>query len=220
MSLAAPDIFDFWREVPGDARCHPLDEKVLARVDHQFNLECLLGPYMGRLQTAPVVLLFLSPGFDVDAIAHGKSPDGVRYYTRQRDGFADLPCPEEHGAAHRWILRVLKQFEVDWSDARSKVAFLNISPYKSKDFKDGPMLASLPSCRAALDWAQSVLFPQAERGERLVVCLRSAAYWGLGRKSAAKGSLIVPNFTRSGVIFRSERDDVVRQFHRWLQVAG
>lgn len=162
---------------------------------------------------------FLSPGFDADDIAHGQSPDGERYYAKQRTGFADLPSAEEHGAAHRWVLRILKQFAVEWSDARSKVAFLNISPYKSRDFKDGPMLASLPSCRATLDWAQSVLFSQAERGERLVICLRSAAHWGLGRKSPTNGSLLVPNFTRSGSIFQSERNHVVQQFRHRLQMA-
>jgi hypothetical protein len=59
------------------------------------------------------------------------------------------------------------------------LAILNIGAYHSKDFPDRHLLSALPSCRTSIDWAQKVLFPQAERRERLVVCLRAAGNWGL-----------------------------------------
>ena len=64
-------------------------------------------------------------------------------------------------------------------------------------FNDWHMLTALASSRAALDGAQSVLFPQAERAERVVVCLRAARVWGLSRGEDGKAqvhgkSLFVP----------------------------
>ena len=50
-----------------------------------------------------------------------------------------------------------------------------------------------------------MLFPQAEKGERVVVCLRSAGYWGLflgkERKGQAFGKgLFVPACTPDGTM--------------------
>jgi hypothetical protein len=68
------------------------------------------------------------------------------------------------------------------------------------------MLASLPSSRVCLDWAQSVLFPQAEAGEKVVVCLRSSDYWGLGIGEPI-GSLFRPKCIRNAIM----RKDVMRE---------
>jgi hypothetical protein len=123
---------------------------------------------------------FLSPGLDPKDAAHCASTEGRRYYLDQRTGNAILPTEQDHPSAHKWLDRIIHQFGINYEQARSKVATLNIGAYKSRDFKDWPMLAALPSSRVCLDWAQSVLFPQAEAGERIVVCLRSPRYWGLG----------------------------------------
>ena len=71
------------------------------------------------------------------------------------------------------------------------------------------MLAALPSSRVCLNWAQSVLFPQAEQGERAVVCLRKAEYWGL-KRGEKYGSLFAPEVTRRGDMnLLPRRQDVV-----------
>jgi hypothetical protein len=69
------------------------------------------------------------------------------------------------------------------------------------------MLAALPSSRICLDWAQSVLFPQAEAEERVVVCLRSPKYWGL-RAGDSRGWLFCPKTTRNAFM---RRDDEMRE---------
>jgi hypothetical protein len=217
MNHCSVDLFEFWREVPGTAHVHPLDEAIIKRMNHGFNTECLLTPYMGCLKKAPVVLLFLSAGLDGRDKEHGESAKGQAYYQGQRNGESDLPAMDEHESAHLWVKKTLKQFTVDWASdwevMRSNVAFLNISPYKSKELTNHAVLTALPSCRAALDWAQFVLFPQAEREERVVVCLRSAAWWGLGHTSSAKSGVFVPKHTRRGHVLIEERpeiDDIVR----------
>jgi hypothetical protein len=200
------DIFQFWSEMPENAYVHPRDEQVLKRMDHNFSPYCLPGVYAGRPQTAPVVLLFLSPGLDQGDPEHGAGELGRKYYARQRTGNCKLPSVEEHPSAYQWLNRIIKQFGIEYEEARTSVATLNIGAYKSKTFDDWSMLAALPSSRASLDWAQDVLFPQAERGERVVVCLRSPKYWGL-KVGAFQGSFILSKLC-------PQRDDAAWRYAR------
>ena len=159
------------------------------------------------MRTAPIVLLFLSAGFEERDLSNAKSPEGQAYYARSRTGNADLPSEIEHAGFFAWSKRILNQFGVDYPAARSKVAFLNISPYKSKRFDDWHMLAALPSCRVAINHAQRVLFPEARQGKRTVVCLRSAKWWGLKRGESYPGRLFAPMSGMSGMIaYGDERE--------------
>ncbi len=202
-------IFQFWSEIPDDAFEHPADRQVLQRIKHNFAPDCLPQAYRGRLRTAPVVLLFLSPGLDPADPAHCADEKGRRYYASQRTGECDLPEEKEHPSAYKWLSRIIGQFGISYEQARSTVATLNIGAYKSKSFDDWPMLAALPSSRVCLDWAQSVLFPQAEAGERVVVCLRSPKYWGLGNDESV-GSLFCPPCTRGAFMLHGEIRDRVK----------
>jgi hypothetical protein len=202
------DIFRFWSEMPEDADVHPADESVLASRKHGFELRGLPGPYAGPLRTASVVLLFLSPGLDDRDVAHAATKAGRRWYVDQRTGKCDLPNEEQHPPAYRWLNRVIRQFGIDYGKARSTVATLNIGAYKSVHFTDWSMLSALPSSKVCLDWAQSVLFPQAKAGKRVVVCLRSANYWGL-RVGESVGSLFCPPCTRGAIMHHGEmREDI------------
>ena len=205
MADAGRDLFTFWQSVPADARCHPADELTLARVEHGFRLDVPPAPIKGPLKTAPVVLLALSPGFAKEDVQAALSPEGISYNARSRSGLESLPTRADHAGTARWVSRIVKQFGVEYEVARDRVAVLNIGAYHSKDFDDWHTLASLASSRASLNWAQLVLFPQAERGERVVVCLRSAGYWGLSLGPDRKGwtygkSLFVPACTPDGTM--------------------
>lgn len=202
-------LVEFWRDIPGDANWHPADHHVLHRVGHGFQLDCLPGPFKGPLLTAPVVLLALSPGYLPSDRVHAGSVEGRSYYARSRKGNCDLPSANQHEGSEGWSKRIIKQFGVDYDDARSKIAFVNLGAYKSKEFNDWPMLSALPSSRAAVSWAQSELFPEAEAGKRIVVCLRSATYWGLDEGTFGE-SLFVPKFTRGGIMCHGVmRDHIV-----------
>jgi hypothetical protein len=203
------DIFEFWSGLPGDARVHPADAKVFDRVKHEFKLDCLVGVFRRPLKTAPVVLLFLSPGFDEGDSQHARSPVGQAYYAKMRIGEHNFPNKEEHESASAWSEKIVRQFGLNYKDVLSKLAFLNMGAYKSKDFNDWPMLAALPSSRVALDWAQPVLFPQAEAGQRVVVCLRSPRYRGLKEGERYGKSLFTPICTRGGIMHRGTMRDEV-----------
>jgi hypothetical protein len=204
------DIFQFWSETPVGQFEHSEDRIVLNRMEHSFSRDCLPGPYRGRLLTAPVVLLFLSPGLDPSDPPHCASELGRRYYANQLKGNCDLPDENEHESAYKWLKKVVsKQFDISYEQARSTVATLNIGAYKSERFRDWGMLAALPSSRVCLDWAQSVLFPEAAAGRRTVVCLRSPKYWGL-KENYSEGSLFSPKCTRGAWMHHGEMRERVK----------
>ena len=192
------DIFDFWAEVaPGD-RTHPKDRDVLARIDHGFNLECLPSGFSGPLRSAPVVLLYLSPGFKPQDVVEANTLEGKTRYVGMRTGLQALPGPEDFYPAWKWWESRTKIFG-PWTHLRDKIALLNLGGYHSENVKNPNMLLSLPSYQVAKNWAKDILFPQAEQGDRVVVCMRSVRLWGFDSKPRRYGkALFVPKFTRSG----------------------
>ena len=194
------DIFDFWAACPEQAETHPCDAKVFSRVDHGFDLNVPPIAYTGPLRTAPVVLLFLSPGLGPADREHAETNDGRAWYQTQRSGHALMPTKEEHAGAWTWWSRIVRQFGIEPMQVRDKLAILNIGAYHSEGFHDWHMLTALPSSRAAVNWAQCVLFPRAEAGERIVVCLRSAKLWGLRKSECNGGTLYAPKHGRGGIM--------------------
>lgn len=206
------DIFEFWSQVGPNERQHPADRIVLSRMNgkHGFDLDCLPYPFMGPLKTAPVVLLYLSPGFDKSDPETAKTDKGRNWVMECRAGNQPLPGPKEYQSAWEWWRRRTAVFG-NWDDLRSEIAVLEIGAYHSEEFNDYPLLLALPSSRVSVEWAQSVLFPQATAGERIVVCLRSAAYWGLREGESYGKALYVPRVTRGGHMLNGPmRDEIVK----------
>jgi hypothetical protein len=200
------DIFEFWSLINRGEHIHPADVAVLNRMtaeQHGFKLECLPGCYGGPLKTAPIVLLFLSPGFSAKDAAEAKTEEMRDYYVRRWAG--DEPLRGADPAASAWVASRTRAFG-DWDAIRINIAILNIGAYHSKDVKSYGSLMALPSSRVALDWAQSVLFPQAEAGKRLVICMRSAHCWGLERGRSYGAGLFAPHVNRSGYLINNDEN--------------
>lgn len=104
------DIFDFWSQVKPTDKIHPSDRDVLSRVRNGFDLKCLPACFMGPLRNAPVVLLYLSPGFSKEDYTEAKSKQGRNRYVRQRSGRALLPDKDEYPPAWRWWSSRCKDF--------------------------------------------------------------------------------------------------------------
>lgn len=200
------DIFEFWARMKPGERVHPADVNTFKRMDaerHGFRLECLPGSFGGRLKTAPVVLLFLSPGFSEFDIKDAQSKDGRTYRFRSWQG--DEPFRDD-GPGAKWLASRTRVF-CDFETAKHNFAVLNIGAYHSKDVRSYSSLLALPSSRVSISWAQEVLFPEAEAGKRIVICMRSAAFWGLDTGRQYKGSLFVPAVTRSGHLLKSAENE-------------
>jgi hypothetical protein len=94
---------------------------------------------------------------------------------------------------------------------KNKIALLNIGAYHSIDVKSFGSLLALPSSRVSVGWAQDVLFPDAEAGKRIVICMRSASYWGLEQGRKYEGTLFAPNVNRGGYLLMNHDNDLLAQ---------
>lgn len=196
------DIFDFWAGVPGHARIHPADQPIFKRMEggHVFDLECLPIPMSGPLKTAPVVLLYANPGLSPADLELASSRAYADRAAKRRTGTLPFSASNEvsaHKAGGDWI-RSRLGFLGDWELVRQKVAVLNLVAYHSKGFSDRHMVALLPSSRAAIEWTQQILFPSAEAGERVLICMRATKEWGLHPGRQYGRSLFAPFTVRSG----------------------
>ena len=202
------DIFAFWSLIKKGETIHPADRNVMNRINpenHGFELKCIPSPITGCLLTAPIVLLYLSPGLSDGDIQEATSEAGKEYYFKRWKGIEPLPTVGMTG--YDWVKSRIKTFfngqnkiKFDFEKIRQKIAILNIGAYHSKDVKNFASLLTLPSSRASLSWAQNTLFPQAEEGKRIVVCMRSANFWGLETGKIYGKSLFSPYVTRSGYL--------------------
>lgn len=206
------DIFDFWNRI-GPADClHPADKHVFERLGeegHSFNTKCLPSAFMGPLRDARVVLLYMSPGYNPDDEKFAVSTEGQTAYTLRRGGNEPLPDKKLPGGS--WWREHTKCFAANNDIIAKKTAVLNIGAYHSEEMKDHALLAALPSSRVSLDWAQNVLFPQAEAGRRVVICLRAAKFWGLTVGKRYEGTLFAPPVTRGGHMIKGSYREVVIQ---------
>ncbi|MBR0684658.1 hypothetical protein JQ594_01915 [Bradyrhizobium manausense] len=210
------DIFDFWQRIAPADCVHPDDAPTFKRLNgqHRFNLNCLPLSFTGPLKTARVVLLYLAPGLPKDLERQSRSPELQILYANQRTGTTYLP--DMSSAGHQWRKSRLS-FLGDWEQHRDKIAVFNIGAYHSREFIDHDVLASLPSSRMALDWAQSVLFPEAEAGNRVVICMRAARYWGLRAGKTFGKSLFAPETTRGGhMVAGKQRELIIGKARRTL----
>ena len=147
------DIFEFWAEVAPNDTIHPRDRYVLERVSHGFDLQCLPAPFGGPLRTAPVVLLYLAPGWSQEDVEEASTPEGQARHGERLRGYQPLDGPDEYMPGWKWWASRTRAFGA-WQNIRGRIAILEISCYHSEKFMNEHVLTALPSSRVALDWAQ------------------------------------------------------------------
>jgi hypothetical protein len=106
------DIFEFWSKIGRGEKIHPADRSAFARMDakrHGFRLDCLSAAFGGRLRDAPVVLLYLSPGFSQADLAAAKTNEGKDFYVRR----------SYEPAATSWTRSRTKNFG-DWENSAAE----------------------------------------------------------------------------------------------------
>ena len=203
-------LFDFWKEIGAKSAQHPRDRKIFKRVKHRFKLNCFPTQFTGRLRYAPVVLLFLSPGYSRHESSDFRKPKRAARHAKMRTGRELVWAKNEHASFWKWFRRITKVFDIkNDHDLRKYFAILNIGAYHSPSFHDTALLAALPSSRASLEWAQECLFPEAIKKRRVVICLRAAAFWGL-KPGTSIGWLYAPRTNRGGFI-RLKRGKAMRE---------
>lgn len=112
------DIFEFWSCIGRGEKIHPADIKIFERLNpkaHGFELGCLPGCFNGPLRTAPVVFLYLSPGFSQSDLDKANSDEGKDAYLELWQG--RRPLSEASG----WTPSRTKAFG-EWQNIRNSVS--------------------------------------------------------------------------------------------------
>jgi hypothetical protein len=206
------DLLRFWTKAIPSLQVHPDDAPVLDAYPHSLALDTLVGPWMGPVRTAPVVLLTLNGGIGANGVevAEAQMPAVREFMVQNLGGDAPLPAFKTNPAGREWTERRLAQFGLSYQAAATKVAFVNLIPYRSRAGSDDMRTAKrLESYRLVRSWAHDTLFPQAEAGERVVVCLRSASHWGLVTDTHRGKSLFTPKVNRSGFMHHGPMREMV-----------
>ena len=160
-----------------------LMEKLNARGvgDYAINLNSLPEPFIGKSDSATVLLLSLNPGNDPkDQIAH-RDPAfrealrcNLRHGIQDHPFYALRPALEWTGCGHYWTSHVrwlLEHPELDRSCIAERLWVVDWFPYHSK--KSGvPAKAILPSQQYGFEMVRKAI------GKKLIVGLRAKRLWG------------------------------------------
>ena len=213
------DYLAFWSKAIPNLHVHPDDEAALKSNPHEFALDTLVGPWMGPIRTAPVVILMLNGGMagNGEEARAAQMPTARESMAHNLTGDAPLPNWEGIGnpAGREWTTRRLNQFGVSYKAASDKVAVVNLIPYRSKEgAKDIRMADRLESCRVLRSWMHYTIFKEAEAGKRVVICMRSHRHWGLERGTNRGVSLFSPVCNRAGFTLHDERAPIGQAVRR------
>lgn len=146
-----------------------------------FALDVPPGHINGNLRTAPVVVLFLNPGFeDEDKQVFEKEDCRILLFEPIR-GESDFPL--WFNRWRKWFLQRVKLDGMTDEKIGKNVSIFNVCSYASRDAKrlKPSILNSLPSSQAAIEYLHEVLIPQAQRGERFIVVCRTAWAWKIDK---------------------------------------
>src|SRR5262245_10203036 len=110
------DLLEFWAKC-ANLHIHPDDEPALQESDHEFRLDALVGPWMGPIRTAPVVLLTLNPGFSGVEMAEAKDPAVREAMACNLGGEAPLPTFATNPGGRKWTERILSRLDLSYQTA-------------------------------------------------------------------------------------------------------
>jgi len=166
-------IFDFWKKLPDKSCVHPEDLEVVEKCNGVFELHVPPGHINGQLKTAPVIALFLNPGFEDEKCRE--------LLFKQIEGESDFPL--WFNRWRQWFIPRVKIGDMTEAEIAKNVSIFNVCSYASKDAKllTPAILKKLPSTQVAIKYLHEVLIPQAQRGERFIVVCRAAWAWKIDK---------------------------------------
>jgi hypothetical protein len=108
--ITTDSFLRFWAKAIPSLHMHPDDAAVLRMNSHSFELDALIGPWMGPIQTAPVVLLTLNGGVNGVEREEAKIPSARDWTAHNLNGDVPLPTFATNPGGRVWTERRLAQF--------------------------------------------------------------------------------------------------------------
>jgi len=186
-------LFEFWKDLPDKECIHPKDLDVINQNKGVFELHVPPGHINGRLKTAPVVALFLNPGFEEEDKQGFENEECRKLLFEQIQGESDFPL--WFNRWKQWFLPRVKIGSMTEDQIAKNVSIFNVCSYASKDAKllKSSIIDSLASSQVAIQYLHDVLIPQAKRGERFIVVCRAAWAWKVNKSMECENIRFVNN---------------------------
>ena len=148
--VTTEDFLQFWAKAIPSLHVHPDDAAELGRNHRALALDTLVGPFMGPVRTAPVVLLTLNGGLagTGEEKRAAQIPSEREATARNLGGDAPLPAWANNPAGRVWTVKHLKQFYLGYDTASTKVAFINLIPYRSREGAKDTAIAATTTAHA------------------------------------------------------------------------
>jgi hypothetical protein len=192
VTLAISDVVDYWasqRRTSEGAWVHPADEEELSSTRHSFKLEFPVSPYIGKVLTAPVVILGANAGYSSELTAE-EFPD-----QRAVDSYlARVRSPE----ASNWadVSRYYHRVNYGPLIAAGKAVLVNACAYRSPRISNEPhnrkLVTSLASARFTRAWLLEAVLGLVRIGARLVVAKRPGLWKLPADVLESKGVVVDP----------------------------
>lgn len=191
------EIVEYWSRFGRDPSAglwtHPDDRAVLGEGGHTFNLDHPTCPYVGRVATAPVVILGANGGYH-PTVTPREFPDDETI-----DAYlARVASPD----AANWSNVAPYYDTVNWGGLikSGDAVWVNASPYRSPRISEEQanqrLVRRLPSSEFIRCWLLEAVLPLAARGERLVVVKRPGL-WRLPDSATSAPGVVVDRVARS-----------------------
>ena len=184
-------IRSFWAHLAG--KVHPDDKAVFDRhPNHTFKLQFPPTPFVGRVDTAPIVILMLNGGYGPGE-TEAEFPDEptiAEYRKYIREG--EVPPRGRYYKSLSYLDLI----------AAGKAVLVNAVPYRSAPLSEEPynqrVAKRLASLEAHRRWLTQEVLPEAARGNRFVLAHRFG-WWNIRKEEYAGASVIFspfPDFRR------------------------
>src|SRR5262249_38396980 len=103
--VTTEDFLKFWAKAVLSLQIHPDDAAALKGNRHTLALDALVGPFMGPVRTAPVVLLTLNGGINGVERDEANNPAVRGLMARNLGGDAPLPTFATNPGGREWTER-------------------------------------------------------------------------------------------------------------------
>lgn len=171
-------IREFWQGLKSVEHpvLHPGDEQVFKDHPHTFNLDFPPPAFIGKVDTAPIVILMAHGGYDckMTPFEFPERADRVEYLQWLNCESVDIP----RNLSPYYTKNPL--FD-DWI-RDGKAVIVNAVAYRTAKIREGTendkVAKLLPSWKVHREWFCKEVLPDAERGQRRVVA-HHPRLWGL-----------------------------------------
>ena len=167
-------IVDYWKEMQNKTSdghwVHPRDKEALSGRRHSFNLDFPVGPYIGDIVNAPVIVLGANAGYHPEGTPREFSMEEDIEKQIRQNIFPDKVDWANGGGSAR--SRYYKQVNYGKLLFTRQAVMIDACAYRSIDRGKATIFDDIPSVEFTRRWLREAVLPLVIEGKRLIIAKR------------------------------------------------